>query len=140
MRRPLWFGAALLTLACATLTSHGARVEVFQAPLSETESPAAMPRGCRFLAAHPPVDMSEREMLGVKDPYRIQRDRAGQAGGNVLLVRSRIIVSRRDLDCPAAAPITDCPRSDGSWSRVVFEDYACSADALARLRAVGSAR
>jgi hypothetical protein len=127
----------LLTLSCASSPSspEGARVQVFQAPLSESE-PAGMPRGCRLLATHPAEDMTELRMTGSKDPFRAERDRAAQAGGNMLLVRSRMIVPRQDYNCPAASPITDCPPSDGSWNRVVFEDYACSPEALTQLRAV----
>lgn len=97
-----------------------------------------MPRGCRLVLAHPPVDMSELRMTGSKDPFHAERVRAGQAGGNVLLVRSRMIVPRMDYNCPAASPITDCPPSDGSWSRVVFEDYACSGEAMKELEALNS--
>ena len=97
-----------------------------------------MPRGCRLLLAHPPVEMSELRMTGSTDPFHDERIRAAQAGGNVLLVRSRMIVPRMDYNCPAASPITDCPPSEGSWSRVVFEDYACSAEAIKELAALNT--
>ncbi len=92
-----------------------------------------MPGGCRLLSAYPAVDMSERAMTAVHDPYLVERNRAGQGGANALLVRSRQIVPRSDFNCPAAAPISDCPPSEGAWYRVVFEDYACSPAALRAL-------
>ena len=97
--------------------------------------PAGMPRGCRLLLQHPPVDMSELRMTGPNDPFHDERIRAAQAGGNVLLVRSRMIVPRMDYNCPAASPITDCPPAEGSWHLVAFEDYACSAEAMKELPA-----
>jgi hypothetical protein len=87
-----------------------------------------MPGGCRLLASSHPTSMTELEMQGQRDPYRAQRNTAGAAGADILLVRSRLVVSRRDPDCPAAAPITDCPPSSGAWFRVVFESYACGPD------------
>ncbi len=134
MRRLLRLGAIALTLSCASSTPDRGGVRVYQAPLSD--APAGMPRGCRLLIAHPPVDMSELLMTGSRDPFRAQRVRAEQAGGNVLLVRSRMIVPRMDYNCPAASPITDCPPSEGSWHLVVFEDYACSAEAMKELAAL----
>jgi hypothetical protein len=134
VRRLLRLGAIALTLSCASSTPDRGGVRVYQAPLSD--APAGMPRGCRLLIAHPPVDMSELLMTGSTDPFRAQRVRAEQAGGNVLLVRSRMIVPRMDYNCPAASPITDCPPSEGSWHLVVFEDYACSAEAMKELAAL----
>jgi len=134
VRRLLRLGAIALTLSCASSTPDRGGVRVYQAPLSD--APAGMPRGCRLLIAHPPVDMSELLMTGSRDPFRAQRVRAEQAGGNVLLVRSRMIVPRMDYNCPAASPITDCPPSEGSWHLVVFEDYACSAEAMKELAAL----
>ncbi len=86
-----------------------------------------------MLFSHPPVSMSERDMMTDKDPYLAERNRAGQGGANALLVRSRMLVSRHDLNCAAAQPITDCPLSEGAWFSVVFEDYACSPAAVATL-------
>ncbi len=124
---------AALSLACATLTPQGERVAVFQAPLPASGAPADMPAGCRIASMYPPVDMNERDMTTDKDPYLLQRNRAGAAGANALLVRSRMIAPRQDFNCPAASPITDCPRSVGAWFLVVFEDYSCSTEALATL-------
>src|SRR4029077_20159048 len=119
MRRLVGFGAILLTLSCASSAPDRGGVRGYQAPLSD--EPAGMPRGCRLVLAHPPVDMSELRMTGSKDPFHDERVRTGQAGGSVPLVRSRRIVPRMDYNCPAASPITNCPPSEGSWSRVVFE-------------------
>src|SRR5262245_45534298 len=87
-----------------------------------------MPEGCRLVASRKPTSMTELEMQGQRDPYRAERNAAGAAGADVLLVRSRVVVNRHDLDCPAAAPITDCPPSSGAWFSVVFESYACGPD------------
>ena len=92
-----------------------------------------MPDGCLLLATKPPVDMTELDMEGQRDPFRIQRNDAGAAGGNALLVLSQMTVSRHDSECPGSSPITDCPPSFGAWYRVVFESYACTPEALARL-------
>jgi len=56
---------------------------------------------------------------------RDEHDRAAKAGSNLLLVRSRVVVPRRDFDCPAASPITDCHGTLSAWFDVVFESYAC---------------
>ena len=79
-------------------------------------------------------------MTGPKDPFRAQRERAAAAGANVLLARSRIIASRRDFNCPAASPITDCPPSEGAWFEIVFEDYFCTAEALRDLEKTAPAQ
>jgi hypothetical protein len=118
---------------CVTLTPDGAGVAVYRAALDSPPSKRSMPDGCRLLAAKPPVDMTELDMEGQRDPFRAQRNDAGAAGANALLVLSRITVSRRDSECPTASRITDCPPSLGAWYRVVFESYACTPDALTRL-------
>jgi hypothetical protein len=46
---------------------------------------------------------------------------------------SKVIMPRRNVDCPTALRITDCPGSSGAWLQVVFESYACTADALKTL-------
>lgn len=122
--------ALLLVAACASAPAAKLGVAVFQAPLEGSP----MPEGCRLLSTHPPVDMNELQMTGSKDPFHDQRVRTAAAGGNVLLVRSLIIVPRQDYNCPAASPITDCPPSEGAWFRVVFDDYACSAGAIGTLK------
>jgi hypothetical protein len=92
-----------------------------------------MPAGCRLVASKPSIDMTELDMEGQKDPFRVQRNDAGAAGANALLVLSKVSVSRRDSECPNASPITDCPPSFGAWYRVVFESYSCTPDALAKI-------
>jgi len=111
------------------LSPEGARVRVFNAPLETADQQSRMPAACRLVSATAPVSMTELEMEGQRDPYRVQRNTAGAAGADVLLVRSRVVTSRHDPDCPAAARITDCPPSSGAWFRVVFESYACGPDA-----------
>jgi len=131
--------ASTLAFACASAPPAPKGVAVYQAPLGGPASDARMPAGCRRLAVHAPVDLTELDMTGSKDPFRGQREATAAAGGNALLARSRILVPRRDFNCPAASPITDCPPSEGAWFEVVFEDYACSADGLEQLRRSASA-
>jgi hypothetical protein len=119
---------------CASLTPEGARIAVYRAPLDGAPSERRMPEGCRLLSAKPSVSMTELEMEGQNDPFRASRNEAAAAGANVLLVLSRLTVGRRDLDCPGSSPITDCPPSEGAWFEVVLEAYACSPDALEKLR------
>jgi hypothetical protein len=118
---------------CVTLTPDGSRVLVYSAALDSPPARRNMPDGCRLVATSPGVDLTELDMQGQKDPFRVQRNEAGAAGANALLVLSRMTVSRRDFECPGSSPITDCPPSAGAWYRVVFESYACTPDALARL-------
>ena len=127
-------GLLPLAVACASVPTADRGVAVYQAPLGGPASDARMPAGCRRLAVHARVNLTELEMTGSKDPFRAHREGAAAAGGNLLLVRSRILVPRQGFDCPAASPITDCPPTEGAWFEVVFEDYACSADALQALQ------
>jgi hypothetical protein len=92
-----------------------------------------MPTGCRLLSTQPAVTMTELDIEGQKDPFRTSRNETGAAGGNALLVLSRMIVSRHDSECPGSSPITDCPPGFGAWFRVTVESYACASDALDRL-------
>jgi len=127
---------AVLAYGCVTLTPDGARVAVYQAPLDVESSQRGLPRGCRLLATLPQTTMTELELEGQKDPFRADRNRAAAEGANLLLVLSRMTLSRRDLECPSASPITDCPPNSGAWYRVVLERYACTADALRALPAI----
>jgi hypothetical protein len=130
-RRAAVVAAALsLASACASAPPDKIGVAVFEAPLEGSP----MPAGCRLLFSQPPVDMNELQMTGSKDPFHAQRQRAAAAGGNVLLVRSVLIVPRQDYNCPAASPITDCPPSEGYWATVVFEGYTCSRATVDALR------
>ena len=120
-------------VACApTLTHQGSNVSVFEVPQTAAAD-TKMPDGCKVVASKAPVKLTEREMYGQKDPYRLMRNEAGAAGANALLVRSHMIIARRDFDCPAKSPINDCPGSDGAWYEVTFESYSCSADALQKI-------
>jgi len=118
---------------CVTLTPRGAGVSVYRAPLDGPPSRRNMPGGCRLVASKPPIDMTELDIEGQNDPFRVQRNEAGAAGANALLVLSKVTVSRHDLECPTSSPITDCPPSFGAWYRVVFESYSCTPDALANI-------
>ena len=71
-------------------------------------------------------------MEGQRDPYKAERASAAAAGANALLVLSKVIAPR-NFDCPRALRITDCPGATGAWLQVVFESYACTADALKTL-------
>jgi hypothetical protein len=128
---------AVLICGCVTLTPEGALVGVYRAPLRDPPAERNMPEGCHLLARRPPVSMTELDIEGQKDPFRPARNETAAAGGNALLVLSRMTISRRDRECPASSPITDCPPSIGAWFRVVIESYACTPDALHHLTAAG---
>ena len=115
---------------CVALTPEGARVSVYRAPLDGQPVQRTMPEGCRLLATKPPISMPELDLDGQKDPFRVERNDAGAAGANALLVLSRMTMGRRNMDCPGGSPITDCPGSVGAWFRVAVETYACTPDAL----------
>ena len=123
----------LAFVACTpTLSKQGETVSVFEVPQTAAAG-SKMPDGCKLVATKAPVKLTEMEMYGVKDPYRLMRNEAGAAGANALVVRPHMIIARRDMDCPAKAPITDCPGQSGAWYEVAFESYSCSADALQTL-------
>jgi hypothetical protein len=124
---------AIFACGCVSLTPEGARVSVYRAPLDGRPAQRSMPEGCRLLASAPPVPMTELDIEGQKDPFRVERNQAGAAGANALLVLSQMTISRHDSECPGSSPITDCPPSFGAWFRVVIESYTCSADALRKL-------
>ena len=128
---------AVLICGCVTLTPAGAQVGVYRAPLRDPPAERKLPEGCHLLARRPPVSMTELDMEGQKDPFRPERNETAAAGGNALLVLSRMTISRRDWECPASSPITDCPPNVGAWFRVVIESYACTPDALHHLSAAG---
>ena len=124
---------ATFACACVTLTPAGAHVSVYRAPLDGLPAQRRMPAGCRLLATAPPATITELDLEGQKDPFRVQRNTAGAAGANALLVLSRMTISRHDAECPGSSPITDCPPSFGAWYRIVVESYACTPDALRAL-------
>jgi len=121
---------ALLTSACVTLTPEGARVAVYKAPLDGPPARREMPDGCRKMATLGEDRFSEQMIEGQADPYRLQRNVVGGAGGNVLLVLMQQTSPRVDPECPKGAPIGDCPGYSGAWYKVVFESYACTPEAL----------
>ncbi len=116
--------------ACVSLTPAGAKVAVYRIAQDGSRVEHAMPEGCRLIAESAPVSITELEIEGQKDPYRIQRNEAGAAGANLLLVKSRVLVGRRNMDCPGSSPITDCPPDSGAWFRLIFASYTCAPDAL----------
>ncbi len=124
---------AALTGSCAALTPEGSRVAVYRAPLTRQPPQRAMPDGCRVVATKPRVSMAELDLEGQKGPFRKERNEAGAAGANVLLIRSRRTIGRRNLDCPSSLPITDCPPSFGAWFDVVVESYSCTPAAVREL-------
>jgi hypothetical protein len=124
---------AALASGCATLTPAGAGVSVYRGQLDAPAANRSMPVGCELKSSNQPVPMTELDMEGQKDPFRVERNRAGEAGANALLVLSKVTIPRRNPDCPASSPITDCPPSFGAWYQVVVESYSCTADALQKL-------
>jgi hypothetical protein len=135
VRPSLAAAASLLAAAarCATTPSPAARgVLVLHAKEGYGAKASPLPAGCRLVGAHPSVDQTERD-LAISE-FRRERERAASSGANVVLAREEMIVPRRDYDCPASSKITDCPPSEGAWFRVVYEDYACSPDAVDALR------
>lgn len=116
----------MIVAGCFTAQSAQSRgVLIVRTALQKPPRPSAMPSECTLVNATPPVSRSEFDLEGQHRPFRDEQDRAAKAGANLLLVRSRVVVPRRDLDCPAASPITDCPATLGAWFDVVFESYAC---------------
>jgi hypothetical protein len=130
-----WFAALALALAsgCSTLTPAGAQVAVYRAPMDALPPQRSMPPGCRLVDRRPTVTMTELDMEGQHDPFREERNAAGAAGANALLVLSRMIKSRHDSECPGSSPITDCPPSLGAWFDVIVERYECTQEALLKL-------
>jgi hypothetical protein len=118
---------------CVALTPAGARVSVYRAPMDGLPSQRSMPEGCRLLATKPPISLPELDLDGQKDPFRVERNEAGAAGANALLVLTRMTMGRRNMECPGGSPITDCPGSFGAWFRVAIETYACAPDVLRKL-------
>ena len=109
---------------------------VYQAPLDQAPAQGRMPSGCRLLSTTPSQSINELDLTGQKDPFSAERNAAAASGGNALLVHTRMTMSRRDLDCPGASPITDCPPGFGAWYDVQLETYACTPDALRSLSSV----
>jgi hypothetical protein len=130
--------SAFMGVAWAAVPSAPVDVSVYEAPLDAPPARRAMPPECRLVHTSKRVSLTELDMQGQKDPYRVQRREAAAAGANALLVLSKQVISRHDPDCPGASPITDCPPGFGAWFDVVFESYACPPDAIRKLPQAGS--
>lgn len=133
MRRNALVVLALLASGCLALTTAGARVQVFQASLDQPPAKRMMPDGCRKVSALGEDRFSESQIEGQSDPFRRQRNAAGDSGSNILLVLKQETSPRTNVDCPRAVPINSCPGVSGAWYRVVFESYDCTPDALKAL-------
>jgi hypothetical protein len=128
--------ATFAVCACVSLTAGGAKVTVYETDRSAGQ-PAALPQGCRLLASEGPIDLQERERL-VDDPYRVQRNRTAERGGNVLLLRSSVLKDLPKTDCAPSDRSVDCQQGVGTWYRVSFESYACDEPARQRLAAASA--
>ena len=118
------------------LTPGGAKVEVYETHHRSTEGLAKLPQGCRYLASSGPIDQQAPERL-VYDPYRKQRNWTAEQGGNVLLLRSSVLMSLPKTECPPNDRSYDCQETLQTWYRVEFEAFACDPPALETLAAVG---
>ena len=127
-----WLLLVLALSGCVTLTPKGAGVSVYRTSL-QSERDQREPRGCRRLSSSSPRFITELEMEGQKDPFRVERNEAGAAGGNALVVSTRMIIGRRDPECTNALPITDCPATSGAWFRMIIDCYACTDEGLQTL-------
>ena len=126
---------SMAAIACATiaLTPEGRTVVLVTVDAESSGSATEVTGGCRLVAEHESVDLTELDLANDVPPFVRERNRTATGGANVLLVRKRVIVPR-GFECPAASPITDCPPQQGAWLRVSFEDYRCPDDALHSLR------
>src|SRR5262245_7353888 len=128
-----WLLAIAVMSGCVTLSPEGAKVSVYRTSLDASAADRRMPNGCRLLSTTDSVSIPEIDLVGQMDPFRTQRNETGGAGGNALLVLTRMTRGRRDPECPTASPITDCPATLGAWFSVVFESYSCTPEALGQL-------
>jgi|RhiMetdeSRZDD1v2_1073273.scaffolds.fasta_scaffold01160_26 hypothetical protein len=118
------------------LTPGGAKVEVYETHHRSSEGLAKLPQGCRYLASSGPIDQQAPERL-VYDPYRKQRNWTAEQGGNVLLLRSSVLMPLPKTECPPNDRSYDCQETLQTWYRVEFEAFACDPPALETLAAVG---
>jgi hypothetical protein len=135
------WGTWLLLFAasgCAAAIKTDSPVSVYRAALDAPQDSRSMPSGCRLVKATQPVSLSELELEGQEDPYHAQKKEAADSGANALLVLSKIAVARRNVECPPALKITDCPPSSGAWYRVAFESYTCTPRPCSRSRSLPS--
>jgi hypothetical protein len=117
---------SIAAIACATiaLTPEGRTVVMLTGDAESSGSATEVTGGCRLVAEHESVDLTELDLANDVPPFVRERNRTATGGANVLLVRKRVIVPR-GFECPAASPITDCPPQQGAWLRVSFDDYRC---------------
>ena len=122
---------------CVSLTPGGANVKVYETDHPASDASAHLPQGCRLLASEGPIDQQAPERL-VYDPYRVQRNATAAKGGNVLLLRSRVLRNLPKTDCPPNDRSYDCQSTLQTWYRVDFESYACDEPALQALARTGA--
>ena len=124
--------------ACSSsqLTPGGAKVEVYETHHRSSEGLAKLPQGCKYLASTGPIDQQAPDRL-VYDPYRKQRNWTAEQGGNVLLLRSSVLMSLPKTECPPNDRSYDCQETLQTWYRVEFEAFACDPSALETLATVG---
>jgi hypothetical protein len=118
------------------LTPGGAKVEVYETHHRSSEGLAKLPQGCRYLASSGPIDQQAPDRL-VYDPYRKQRNWTAVQGGNVLLLRSSVLMPLPKLECPPNDTSYDCQETLSTWYRVEFEAFACDPAAVETLAEVG---
>ncbi len=130
--------SVLLVASCAcagTRAARGPAVDVYQAEAAAAPGTRKLPEGCRLLGRAGPIDQMESERAA-DDPYKVERRKVAEEGGNVLLVLSHRTVTRPNTDCPSGDASPDCLRKSQSWFRVAFEEYACDTEAAAALKAL----
>jgi hypothetical protein len=125
---------AALELACATADRDPGTVRVFEINAVEADSKRALPADCRLLQAAPTFEQQASERAA-DDPYRRQRLETAAKGGNLLLVRSELIVNRPSLECPSADKSPGCLAGSRSWYRVTLESYGCAPETVRALEA-----
>jgi hypothetical protein len=133
MRKTMGFALlGAVSVGCASLTTQGAAVKVYQADVKTAEIPAPpMPQGCKLVGSSGPIDQQEQER-NTSDPYRAQRNATGEKGGNVLLVKSSRFMTLKRTECTESDP-RNCPDSAQNWYKVSFDSYSCDAAAVAVL-------
>ncbi len=132
------FSAALACLSCvAQRAAHEEPpVAVYRAPW-RPEGVVGVPAGCQLLAEDRPQFWSETDLASAAT-FQADRNRAARRGANLLLLVEKLVRPRRDFDCAASQPITDCPATLGAWYEVVTRAYDCDAAARDQLSRNGS--
>ena len=88
-----------------------------------------------MIAEGPPQSWSETDLVS-PDTFREARASAAGLGANTLLLVEKLVLPRRDFDCAAAQPISDCPKTLGAWYEVKVRSYDC--DDAARRSLIGA--